>query len=490
MKKKNMGINAILNVIKSGLSVLFPLITYPYALRVIGIEGIGKVTYGNSILSYFSLLAALGISTYAVREGAKKKHDKNELNEFVNEVFTINICTTIITYILLVIVLISVGKLADYRKLILLQSASIILTTVGMDWINTIYEDFFLITVRSIITHIISMILLFIFVRSPQDYYIYAFLSVLTNGIVCISNIFYVRKYVKPRITFHPNFKKHMKPLLLMFSNTLAISIYVNFDTTMLGWLKGDYAVGLYAVAVKIYTIIKQMMQAIYVVAIPRLASYIGKKDEEQYKNVYTKLWEYLSLILIPSGIGLMCVSQEVIIFMGGKQFVQASLALQILSMSLIFAIYGGLVTAVLNITLGREKDNLIATVWSAVINCGLNFVFIPLLSQNGAAITTLISEMFVFIFCLIRIPNKRRYMDYSLVKRSIRDSLLGGVGIIACTIIVKNLITNIYIRSGVIIISSVVIYTGIVLILKNPSAMAGLDVCRKRIKNLTERKV
>ena len=77
MKKKNMGINAILNVIKSGLSVLFPLITYPYALRVIGIEGIGKVTYGNSILSYFSLLAALGISTYAVREGAKKKHDKN-----------------------------------------------------------------------------------------------------------------------------------------------------------------------------------------------------------------------------------------------------------------------------------------------------------------------------------------------------------------------------------------------------------------------------
>lgn len=490
MKKKNIGINAILNVIKSGLSVLFPLITYPYALRVIGIEGIGKVTYGNSILSYFSLLAALGISTYAVREGAKKKHKKDELNKFVNEVFTINICTTIFTYILLIVILVSVGKLADYRKLILLQSASIILTTIGMDWINTIYEDFFLITVRSIITHIVSMILLFIFVRTPEDYYIYAFLSVLTNGIVCISNIFYIRKYVKPQITLHPNFKEHMKPLLLMFSNTLAISVYVNFDTTMLGWLKGDYAVGLYAVAVKIYTIIKQMMQAIYVVAIPRLASYIGRKDERQYKNVYTKLWEYLSLILIPSGVGLMCISQEVIIFMGGKEFVQASLSLQILSLSLIFAIYGGLVTAVLNITLGREKDNLVATVWSAIINCGLNFVFIPLFSQNGAAFTTLISEIFVFVFCLVRIQKKRKYMDYSLIRRSIRDSLLGGIGIIVCTVIVKHFIINLYLRSGIIILTSVVAYSSIVLILKNPSAIMCLDICRKKIKNLTGRKV
>ena len=70
IKKKNMGINAILNVIRQGLSVLFPLITFPYALRVLGAEGIGKVTYVGSIISYFSLIAMLGISTYAVREGA------------------------------------------------------------------------------------------------------------------------------------------------------------------------------------------------------------------------------------------------------------------------------------------------------------------------------------------------------------------------------------------------------------------------------------
>ena len=75
MKEKNIGINAILNVIKSCLSVIFPLITYPYALRILGADGIGKVTYGESIVSYFLLIAMLGITTYAVREGAKRKKE-------------------------------------------------------------------------------------------------------------------------------------------------------------------------------------------------------------------------------------------------------------------------------------------------------------------------------------------------------------------------------------------------------------------------------
>ena len=71
MKKKSIGINAILNLIKSALSIVFPLITYPYALRVLGTEGIGKVSYTSSIISYFSLIAMLGVSTYAIRDDQK-----------------------------------------------------------------------------------------------------------------------------------------------------------------------------------------------------------------------------------------------------------------------------------------------------------------------------------------------------------------------------------------------------------------------------------
>ena len=81
------------------MSVLFPLITFPYASRMLGAEGIGKVNYANSIISYFSLIAVLGISTYAIREGARLRNNKKEFNKFVKEMLRINIITIAVTYI-------------------------------------------------------------------------------------------------------------------------------------------------------------------------------------------------------------------------------------------------------------------------------------------------------------------------------------------------------------------------------------------------------
>ena len=100
--------------------------------------------------------------------------------------------------------------------------------------------------------------MLFVLVKQPSDYYMYALLAITTNGITRISNWFYCRKYAKVQITLKPNISKHAKPILILFANAVAVSIYVNFDTTMLGWMQGDYYVGLYAVAVRVYTISRE----------------------------------------------------------------------------------------------------------------------------------------------------------------------------------------------------------------------------------------
>ena len=483
MKSKRIGTNAVLNVIKSALSVLFPLITYPYALRILGSEGIGKVSYGQSIISYFTLFAMLGVATYGVREGAKHKKNTDELNKFVSEVFTINVITTTISYLLLFALLLFSVKLKSYSSLLLLQSISIVLTTMGMDWVNTLFEDYFVITVRSIISHIITLALLFIIVKTPGDYYWYAFLTVLTNGIICISNWIYIRRYVHPRITLHPNIKRHIKPLVLMFSNAVAVAVYVNFDTTMLGWMKGDHYVGLYALAVRVYTIIKSMMQAVYAVTIPRLSLYSGEHNIDKYKELYTKIWGFLVILLIPSGVGLACVSREVVLFMGGKEFLDSTATLQILSASLIFAIFGGLTTSVLNITTGREKWNLMATLLSAAINCGLNFIFIPLLNQNGAAITTLISEIFVFVFCIATNKNIKNYLDIKSTLINVVHSIIGCIGIVSVTYFVRLLGLGDVVTAALIICFSVVVYVLIQLILKNKVCKEAFYLLKRKLK-------
>ena len=174
MRNRSLKKNAALNVIKSALSVIFPLITYPYAFRILGASNIGKVDYSLSIVSYFTSIAALGVSSYAVRECSKVRDNRKEINTLASQLFTINVFSTLAAYLALFVIVLAVPKFHPYSVLIGILSISIIFTTLGIDWINTVYEDFLFITLRSIAAHIISLFLLFIIVRNKGDYYQYA----------------------------------------------------------------------------------------------------------------------------------------------------------------------------------------------------------------------------------------------------------------------------------------------------------------------------
>ena len=148
-KQKSISINLIANSIKTLMGIIFPLITFPYASRVLGAAGIGKVNYASSIISYFSMFAALGISTYAVREGARIRDDKEKFSKFAKEMLNINLCTTVISYLALLIFL-SLPILGNYKKLLVISSATIVFTTIGMEWLFTIKEEYANITKRAI----------------------------------------------------------------------------------------------------------------------------------------------------------------------------------------------------------------------------------------------------------------------------------------------------------------------------------------------------
>lgn len=482
-KQKNLGINAVLNVIRQCLSVIFPLITYPYALRVLGPTAIGRVNYASSIISYFSLIAMMGVSNYAVREGAKRRQNKQEFQEFFSQIFSINLIFTFFSYIILGICLIFISKFQEYRLLLVVQSITILLTTLGVDWVNTVYEDYFLVTIRSIGTHIITMVLLFLIVKTPDDYYKYAFLTVVTTGVICITNLIHCRKYLKIRITKHVCISQHLKPLLILFSNSLAISIYVNLDITMIGWLKGDYGVGIYSAAVRIYNIAKSIMAAIYVVAIPRLSQYAGQQEFEKYRKVCSDIWSSLTVFLLPAGVGLVCISPEIMWILSGNGYPGSEIVLRILGISLVFAIYGGLVTSGMNISLGKERITLQATIISALINFGLNLLVIPKYSYLGAAVTTLISEAFVFVFCFAKIPNKKLYIESDTVLKNLLHSAIGSIGIILFSLLIKHMFISNIIRTITILVGSVLIYLIIMLLLKDSVFLSYFRIIGRKMK-------
>ena len=165
MEQKSIKLNAILNVMKTVFSLIFPLITFPYVTRMLQVEAMGKYDFSGSIISYFTLLAALGINIYAVREGSKYKNDKEKINQFASEIFSINVYSTIASYILLFICLIFIQKLHGYTVIILIFSLQLLLATMSVTWVYNIFEDFGYITMVTLAMQFIALILMFLLVH-------------------------------------------------------------------------------------------------------------------------------------------------------------------------------------------------------------------------------------------------------------------------------------------------------------------------------------
>lgn len=468
MIEKSVFKNVILNIIRVSLSVIFPLITFPYVSRVLMAENLGKVNYALSIESYFALIAALGVSTYAVRDGAAKRNDKEKFSLFANEIFTVNIITTIVSYLLMIVTIVSIKSLHPYALLICLQSISIILTTIGIDWVNSVFEDYLYITVRSFLIQVILLVLMFIFVKKPDDYYMYALLTVLSNGFCCVLNFFYSRKYVTIKLTKKCNFMRHIKKLMIFFANNLAVNLYLNADTTMLGFLVGDYTVGIYAVAVKIYNVVKSVIAAMFTACIPRLSLYYANESYDEFNKLINNVVNLCTLFVFPIVAGLIILAGPIVMALSGSQYIQAKISLIIISFGIIGAIYNGIATNCINLPCKREKFNLRATILAAVINIILNFIFIPLFKEKGAALTTVIAEFTVLVYCIITNKDFFKIIDLKMYVPNVVVSVVEFSLILLEGMLIRKLIFNIYIYMLVMILLSVMEYIILLIITKN----------------------
>lgn len=399
-KKKSTSLkkNALLNGFRSILNLIFPLVTFPYVSRVLDVDGIGKYNFSSSIVSYFLLIAGLGISTYAIREGARYRDDKEKIGQFASEVFSINIWSTVLAYLLLFVCLALFKDLRNYLLCILIFSIQIFFTTIGTEWIYTIYEEFSYITIRSIIFQIISVVLLFTFVRQKQDYIIYAAITVFSAVGANILNFIQARKYARIRFTFHVDWKRHLIPILVIFGSSVANMIYVNSDVTLLGLLKDNYVVGLYGISSKIYSMVKMLIASILIVTVPRLALLYGKRQVKQYRAILMKVTDTLMIATLPATVCLFMLSKNIILIFSGAKYLQATTSLQILSCAYIFSILAWILTDCVLLPAQRERMVLVSMGVSAVVNIALNFLLIPYWNENAAAFATVMAEFTMLV--------------------------------------------------------------------------------------------
>lgn len=392
-KQKSLKTNMIMSMILTASGFVFPLLTYSYVARVLTPEGTGKVAFVNSILQYFSYVATLGIPSYGLRECAKVRDDKDHCSHLVQELLIINLISTAIAYIGLFFSIFNIDKLFYYKDIFLVMSICIILNAIGVEWLYQALEEYSYITLRSLLFKCISVILTFILVRNSNDILWYAFLSVFTTSANYIWNFIHVRKYISFKKVGKYNLVRHLKPIITLFSASIIITVYANFDVSMLGIISTDYEVGLYNATWKIKNIALSVSMAVTSVMIPRISYCFEHNLDKEVQNLLVKTIRCSLLLTVPIAVYILIYPTNVLKFVCGEQYVEAASALRVLMLCVFPMILSNLFGNQILIPIGREKyytQSVFVGMW---INIIINLVMIPRFGAVGAAIGTLITE-------------------------------------------------------------------------------------------------
>ena len=479
MESKKVYSNIVLNTINSVLKIIFLFISFKYAAIVLGQENLGLVNYGNSIINYFVLLAGLGISTYAIREGSKIRDDKNKISAFSSEVFTINIISTILSYIILFICIFYIDSLREILILLVVQSSLILFTTLSVEWVYSLYEDYGYIALRNFILQILSLILMFLFVKKEGDYIIFAAIQVISSSGAFIVNYIHVKRKLSLKITISKVIKKHLKPILVLFVNNIAVVIYVNSDTTMIGSIIGMSAVGVYSVSVRIYTMFKTIMSAVVMSVLPNISRYSLDCYSDKKNRVIDDTIELLIVIFIPIIISTIILGKELIILTSSASYLSGYTSLIILNLALIFSISATILTTFYLIPLNLENYALLSTLAAALINIIFNFFLLPNFGINAAAFTTMIAELTVTIISLIVIKRKNiKLFDLRKMVKLIIKGLLAVAPLIIVYLLIINRTANLLLIILLYVVLGGAIYVAL-------AYMLNISIIRNIINNI-----
>ena len=468
---KSVEFNAVLNALRMMLTVIVPIITFPYTSRIFLAEGSGQLTFSSSYVQLYTLIASLGVYTYGVREGAKVRENKKKFSQLVKELLIINICSTIIAYVLLIISLGCFDKLNEYRPLILINSILIGFTALGMDWIYGVYEDYTYITVRQIVVQIITIVSLFVFVHTKEDIYIWAIIGVVPYTIANIINIIHAKQYFDFHITEKPNLRKHLKPILILFSTQVSSKVYNIIDTTILGFLANDTSTGLYSAAIKVNSIVIVVFTSMAPVFVPSIMDLLKLHDIDGFKEQVKNTFRLCLGLAIPASIGAMVLSEDIIIALAGSSFENAAFTMRILSPIIIISTFSNILFYCVLTPLNRESDVLKCMLAASVLNVTISIFLTPFFKQNGAATGSIIAEIICLFLSMYYVEKSG--IKISQIVPSLRTYLDGSFIIAIVCIMTKLIINSVWISLAVSIILSIGCYFLVLKIKKDPLIQA-----------------
>lgn len=478
-KSRKLFANYLLSVLNTVLSLIFPIITFPYVSRVLGSTNLGIVNFTQSYGYYFIHIANFGISSYAVREISKVRDDPALLDRKANEIFNLNLVFSVCSWTAYLIGMVCVGKFRENWIAFLVYSTIILTNFLSLEWLLQSFDDYFFATIRSTIIRVLLLVAVFLFVHDRNDYVVYVAITTFSEMGTRLSTLTYSRKYyVKLRIgrTFL-NFRDHFAALFTLFSFRLVNGISAQLDKLMIGFMCAYSDVGVYSAGVKFVLLVIPIIESIGTVMFPTM-NIAANESRDKYMNALAFNYKTILMMGIPMSMGLFLMSPFIINTFVGVGYDGAVSVARIMSIVILLCPLGDMLGSKTLLIYNKNKQLFTCSTIVAVSNIVLNTALIPLGGINGAAIASVISYI---IAIGARLYYTKKILPFKLFNISLVKYTLFTVPFIVLYLLFHEQIDTDVVGAIIYIAACCVIYGVELLVSKDEIGSILIDKMRKK---------
>ncbi len=477
MSKKSIKKNYLYNLAYQILLILTPLITTPYVSRVLGADGVGTISYAESIVSYFVLFATLGISIFGQREISYIQDDRKKVTAVFWETKALQFITSLVAFA----VYIFLGLMQKEATIYLVFSFSILAVMVDVVWLLQGMEEFGKIVVRNFIFKAIGVLYIFIAVKTRDDIvkYVfgYAFFLFLSN----LSLWIYVPRFVdRPNLSEIKPFR-NIKTVISLFIPTIAMQVYTVLDKTMIGFITQDaFENGYYEQAIKISKFVLMLVTALGTVMIPRIGYHYGRGETDKVEYYMYRGYRFVWFLGVPLCFGLMGIAPNFVPWFFGDGYDKVVPLLRILSF-LIIAIGISNVTG-MQYLVPTKRENLltVTVVLGAVVNFLCNLVLIFYFKSVGAAVASLTAEATIAVSQIYLV--RKELSASEIIKSSVTYLIAGGLMLVCLNLLGGRLSSSVT-HTMMMILAGGCVYIAVLLIVRDSFLMENMKNVYGKVK-------
>lgn len=462
--KPSLKINFLLNTMLQLLNILSPFLTAPYVSRVLGVEQNGIFSYTYSINFYFVMLAGLGTASYGVIESAKVRDDIEERSctfwgiELIT-VLTSTVCTAVWLLFSLCY--------QEHTVILLAMTMYIFAVVFDISWFFLGMEQVQYTVLINAFFKILSIVLIFTLVKSPQ--HIIRYVCILSGTLLAgnASMWLFLPKFVKLVKVPGDHLWKHIKGTILYFIPTVASSVYLVLDKTLIGIITHDSAQNAYyEQATKIVNLVKAVtFTSLNTLLGSRMAYLFAHEQKQEIAQNRDFALEYVLALGIGATFGIVGVSDTFVPFFFGADYAPASKFLILMSPLIPIMGISNLIGNLYYNPSGRRKKSTILLLVGCGFNLVLNAFFIPAFYGEGAIIASVIAETMI---TALYVRYSQQFVTFRMLLKSAWKKILAGVGMFVLILMIRNIFQSDLLTLAVQCASGVTIYIILLIVLND----------------------